>query len=173
MHPARQFHRVYDPTGISEAALIAGTVVSVAAAGAGAAASYQSAQYNSKVAANNAQAATDQANYTTSLKQIQLEKTLGQERAAAGASGVTGGSSDDVTYNSLVQGKYDQLATTYQAKVAGTRDASEEQLDQMQGNNALVSGGISALGAATKGYSQYSGIQSNTAGVGEQPDFDF
>lgn len=157
--------------GISEGLALAGTVASVAAAGAGAIAANQSAQYNAQVANNNAQAALDQAKYANSLKQIQLEKTLGTERAAAGASGVTGQSQEDVEYNSLVMGKYDQLATTYEAKVQATRSQSEAQLDSLSGSNALTSGAVTALGAAASGGAKVYGYSAASSGVGAQPDF--
>lgn len=163
--------RLLDPTGISEAAIIAGTVVSVAAAGAGAIAASQSASYNKQVANNNAQAAMDQATYANSLKQIQLEKALGSEQAAAGQSGVTGDSLDTIEYNTLVMGKYDQLATTYEAKVQATRSESEADLYGMQGSNAMTSGGLTALGAAVGGAGKYENYSQATQGVGAQPDF--
>jgi hypothetical protein len=159
--------------GISEGLVLAGTLASVAAAGTGAAASVQSANYNKQVANNNAQAALDQANYANTLKQMQLEKTMGAEQAAAGASGVSGDSLDSVEYNTLVMGKYDQLATTYEAKVQATRAQSEAQLDGLQGQNAISNGVVSALGSAARGASKGYNYSQQTAGVDEQPDMGY
>lgn len=153
------------------ALMIAGSVAAVAGTAASAMAQYQSAQYNKKVDENNAQAALDQAGYANTLKQVQLEKTIGQERAAAGASGIVGGSSENVEYNSLVMGKLDQLATSYEGNVAANRNQSEAQLSGMQGANSLSGGAISGVGTALTGASKYYQYSSASEGVGMQPDF--
>jgi hypothetical protein len=164
--------------GISEGIALAGVISSVAAAGVGVASSVaqsnaqqQAANYNAQVAQNNATAATQQATYANQLKQIQLEQTIGKETAAAGASGIEGGSVNDVEYNSLVMGKLDQQATTYEGQIGATRNLDEAGLDSLQGANAATSGNLSALGAVVGGASKVASQTSTFEGTGAQPDY--
>lgn len=158
--------------GISEGIALAGVVASVATASAAAIAQNNQAKFQEDTANNNATAAQQQAAYENQLNQINLEKTLGAEQATMGQGGVTGGSGQDITYNTLVMGKLDQLATTYQGNVRSTAEGNSAALDQAEGQNALTSGLVSVAGSGASGYAKVSSINNSQAGVGATFDSD-
>lgn len=171
MHPCLTHSRLY--YGVPETIAIVGTAVAAASTAASAVAANNTAQFNADVATNNAKAANDQATYENQLKQIQLEKTLGAEQAQMGLAGVTGGSGEDLQYNTLVMGKFDQLATTYQGQLRGNQQNSQAMLDQMGGQSALTSGMLSAAGGAMSGAAKAGSFGDSESGVGAEPELEY
>lgn len=155
------------------ALMIAGTVAAIAGTAYTAVSASKAANYNQQVAKNNAQAASDSASFTNTLKERNLEQVLGAQRAAAGASGLSteSPSLDSVTYDTIVQGKFDQLATTYAAKTQQNAQLSQAQLYGSQGQTALTSGLVGGLGQAASGGSKYYNYTQSQSGTGLQPDY--
>lgn len=152
--------------GITESLLLAGTILSVASTGLATYASVQQADYNKKVANANAQAALDQANYSAQRLRERNQRTLGSQRANAAAHGLAldSGSYNDLLTDSSIQGELDVQAELYKGRVGATRQYNEAGLENMRGNNALISGSVSAAGSAASGASKIYGYEQSLTG---------
>lgn len=140
----------------------------VGAYGATASASAQkdAANFNSKVAANNAQAQGQQAQYEADRIRTRNRQILGATRANLAKSGVSinDGSSQDVLLNSGIQGELDRQSALYRGATGAGASMGQSRLYGMQGRNAETSGYITA------GSSLLSGASSAVA-YGNNPNF--
>lgn len=153
--------------------------VTVAAAATAAVATYSQAQAQSKASAYNAQ--MEQYNSEIQRQQGQVdaqsieeqgEVIQGKARAAAAASGLSGGSSDDIQYVDLVRNDQQALAMKYRGDIGAYNADSQANLDQSAASNAKVAGGLGAGGALLSGASGALGqANTNYGGSAIQPVF--
>lgn len=177
----------------------AGLLTSVAGAGVGAYGAIKQGEatsaadkYNAQIAANNAQIATQSANYAGAAGTAQAEQAGLQSRAKLGAivanegaSGVdiNSGSNLQVQSSARELGELNAITirsnaarTAYGYQVQGANDTAQSQLDTFAANNATTAGDIGAgssvlggLGSAASNYAKFtmngggSGLNSGTA----------
>jgi hypothetical protein len=149
--------------------LIAAAAVTVVAAAASAYASYsaaetqaQAANYNKKVARNQAQASRDAAAIARANRQEELQRILAGQRARIGASGITEeGSPLLVEMKSAEQAQMDLARITYAGATRAQSYTSEgvlqgfystkaEQAGYVGAGTALLGGAASATSYGTK-----------------------
>lgn len=129
--------------------LVAGTLVSAAGAissgvQASAAANQQAraAEYNSTLSENQATQAFASGVQRESAQRRSAAQTLGEQRAALGASGVdaTGGSALDVQLQSTRNAELDALQTRYEGVLTGQNYQSQAAMGQYQADTLRASG---------------------------------
>lgn len=131
---------------------VAGAATSAYGSMAAANAQKQSADFNSKVASNNALAAQQQASADAQNSLRRNARLRGSQIAAMSAAGVDDtGTGSDVIYDTKVQGQLDALTTLYKGQVEGANYRSQSELDQSQGKYAETSGYLSAGGTLLSG----------------------
>jgi hypothetical protein len=152
-------------------AAVAGTAVSAVGAYSQGQAQKASAEFNAKVAQNNAQAATQQAGAEAQMIRQRGERLRGAQAAALAKAGVSGGSAGDVVYDSATQNELEALMTQYRGHVEAGRETSQSQLFQSQAGYAGRAGAINAGSTAISGLANagwtYSSIRNN------QPDYGY
>ena len=140
------------------AAAIVAITASVLSAGVGTYAAVASAEaasdaadFNAKVAEN--QALAEQQKAAFEAKQIRRKNLLrsGSQRALYAKSGITIESGQDVMYDSAIQGELDALAALYGGNTAATYYGSKAKLSRLEGANARTSGYLSAGGTLLGG----------------------
>src|SRR5579885_3677863 len=146
----------FDPTGLSEAAIIAsiaGTAVSAGGAIMYGIQASQSANYNAAVARNNATAAVQQSELAAQQQQKQATVALGAIRAGYGAAGVvsTEGSPIDVLASSAMNAEQDRQTILYKGQLQASGYADEAALEAARAGNAIPNGIGSAFGIASSG----------------------
>lgn len=135
-------------------------VVGAAAAAVGAYAQVKSAQatsdaadYNKKIAQQNAAAATQQGLQAQTQQRQDAERKLGMMSANFGASGVdpTTGTPLDVMSDSVQQSTLDNLNVKYNYQMRALGYQNSATLDSAASDNATTSGYLSAAGTALGG----------------------
>lgn len=111
----------------------------------------KAANFNARVAENDALAAAQQAQYEADQVSRRNRIVMGKQRAAYAKSGVSGGSMYDVMYESYMQGELDRMATLYTGAVASNRNKSQAQLSRLEGANARRTGYMRAGSALLSG----------------------
>lgn len=121
--------------------------------------------YNSENAINNANTTTEQGAEAARRSLVNSRKTMGQETAAYGASGVTGnGSAAWVLRNSAAQGELNALTITNAAAIKAQAFTNEANLDIYRAGNDKTSGYIGAASSLLKGASSLAGGASGGGG---------
>lgn len=130
----------------------AGTAVSVYSSVQQGQQTEKAANFNAKVAENNALASQQQAEFDVNRIRRKNVLLAGRQRAAAAKSGVElSGSVDDVMFDSSVQGELEAMAALYTGEVAANRERSGGQLSRMQGQNAKETSYYNAGGSILSG----------------------
>lgn len=151
---------------VAGTASVAGTAVSVVNANKAADAAEKTAEFNAKLAENEAIAARQSADLEA--KQIDRRNRLlsGQQRAAYGKAGVDLSAADDVLTDSGIQGELDAAAARYagdlQVGYAGSKAAgaifggkNAASSARLQGTGALISGVGGVAGSVSSGVTAY------------------
>ena len=122
------------------------------------------ADYNAKIASNNAAEARYQGQKAQELQDQQARQKMGLMVANYGSSGVSSdsGSPLDILGQSAAQAKLDNLNIGYNANLKASGYDNTAALDTAQGNNALTSGLLSAVGQGASGYAKYKSSQPGT-----------
>lgn len=146
---------------------IAATVASAAISAVGAVRSAQAqsaaADYNSKVASLNAQAATQQGEAAAEAQQRDSQRRIGTALASFGAAGVETdtGSPADVLSQSARDAALDNLTIKYNAKMRAMGYQMQSNLDSTNASNSASAGVLSGTAALLSGgssaYRMYSG----------------
>lgn len=104
------------------------------------------ADYNAAVSENNAEMAENKAAYDAKMHNQEVRRILATQRGLYGKSGVDSSSGSPllVMNDTVKQGAMDALAIRYGGDIAAAQQRSQANLYKMQGNNAMMSGGISA-----------------------------
>lgn len=145
------------------AAMIVAAVVTAYSAVRSGQAQSAAADYNKKVAQQNAAAMDQQSQAAREQQHQDLMRKLGLMQANYGASGVdpTTGSPLDVFADSVQKGTLDDLTTKYNYQMKALGYQNSATLDSFQSDQASTSGylnGASALlGGASKAYGYYAG----------------
>lgn len=145
---------------------IAATVASVAIGTATAISSAQqqkaAANYNAQMSQYNAEIQNKQGQQDAQEQENQGELIMGKARAAAAASGLSGGSSTDIQYNDLVTNDENAFAAKYRGEIGAYNADSQASLDSFSANNAQTNGYLGAGGALLSGASKIYG-QTNSS----------
>lgn len=157
------------------AALAGGAIGAVSSIQQGEAAE-KSAQFNAAVERNNAQIATDQARYQADRVRRRNLLLLGTQRAGYAKAGVTsGGTPEDVMFDSSTEGELDALAALYSGRVNSASLAARARLTESEGANlksaSQISAGASLLGGISQGASLYATSSSRSRSRATDPDF--
>lgn len=152
---------------------IAAVAITAIAAGTAATAAYEQGQSQKKAAAYNAQ--MEQYNATIQAQQgqqdaanieTQGELIQGKAKAAAAASGLSGGSADDIQYADLIRNDQDALAAKYRGTIGAYNADSQATLDSSASNNAGIQGDLAAGGALLSGASKSFSMGTTGGSVG-------
>lgn len=138
------------------AAAIAGVLVSAAGAIYSGMQQKQAADYNAKVAENQAQSIQNKAMYEEQIHRERVRKILSAQRSVFGASGLdtASGSPLLVREDSAMQGEMDAMAIRYGGDVEAANARSAANLYRMQGRTAQTAGFIQAGGSLLSGGAQ-------------------
>lgn len=119
----------------------------------------RAAQFNEKVAQNNAIAAQQQGAAAAEEKHREMVQRIGSIEAGYGAAGVTSdsGSALDVLSSSVQQGTLDQLTEKYNYALKGQGYQNSATLDDFQGQNAQFQGDLNATSSLLNGASSMYG----------------
>src|ERR1700761_4659416 len=121
-------------------------ITAIAAAGSAAAAYSQgqaqkrAADYNAQMEKYNADIQAKQGQEDAQNIETQGEIIQGKAKAAAAASGLSGGSADDIQYADLVRNDQDALAAKYRGTIGAYNANAQSTLDSMQASNAQTQG---------------------------------
>lgn len=151
---------------------VIGTVVSAIGALQSASSQRDAANYNARVAADNAVVARQQGEADAARLRRQSVKTLGDMRAAFAANGISlEGSPLDVLGDSASQFELDIQNATYNAELRALGYQNESTLSRSRADSAMTAGYLNAtgtiLGGAAKAVS-YGGSIGTGYGAGEQ-----
>lgn len=164
---------VYDPislgisaatlASLSTAASVAGGVTTAAGAVAGGVASYNAYSYKAQVAQNNAAVAKQNATYAMAVGEIEAQNQgikdryqMGRILTSQAASGFDVNTGTPLAVRESQQGvnarnqmmiRSNASRKAYGYEVEATNFANEAQASEAAGTNALVAGGINALGS--------------------------
>ncbi len=109
--------------------------------------------YNATVMGNEQRLSIDQANAQEDQVRRNSRQALGAQLAAFGASGAGyGGSSERALDQSAINQEMDALNTRYKGAITGYGYGAQSQMDQYQGNQAVSTAAIRALGSASSSY---------------------
>ena len=128
------------------------------------------ADYNADVAGANASTVTQQGAEEARRSLVNTRKFEGQEGAAYGASGVSGGSAQDVMRSTAAQGALNALTITNNAAIKATSYTNEANLDTYRAGNDQMAGYLGAASALTKGLSGGGGGGGSSSG-GDDMDY--
>ena len=140
----------------------AAIVIAVAGAATGAYSAIQSAKaqekaadFNEKVAQNNATLSKYQAAEEARRLRVRNMRIAGAQRVAGAKSGIelTSGSFQDVMRDTAIQGEMDALTALYTGKVDATRSLSQAKLFGMEGKQAMRQGYLNAGASLLSGAS--------------------
>lgn len=155
MYEANEHHLIATST-----LAIVGVALAVVAAGVGtysaisnAQAQKEAADFNEKIATNNAASANIQAaEEARRIRQRNLH-LLATQRVAGAKAGIdiSSGSFQDVVYDSSIQGEMDALSALYTGKVSAGSDLMRAKLFKMEGDNAVTQGYFNAGSAILSG----------------------
>lgn len=155
--------------------LIAGLALSAAGTGAtiyaqqeAASAQKDAANYDAQVAANNALQAQQASDYEATRIRDKNRRLLASSVAATAKNGIQlSGSSQDVLYDSSVQGELDAMAALYTGKVSANAQEAQARLSRMKSASIGASQGINAAGTALggvgSGLAQYGSFKARKA----------
>lgn len=131
---------------LSGLAGLAGTAVSAIGAVAAGNAQNDVAQYNAKIADNNARAERERAAYDAGLIKDERRRVVGSQRAAMAANGleVSSGSPVAVLGDTTGQAEMDILARLYGGESAATAYGNDATRMRIEGKAAKQAGGIRA-----------------------------
>jgi hypothetical protein len=165
-HKLRIYDRVNENAFLTALAIIAG--VAGAAVGAASAirqgeAADKSAKYNAAVSSNNAQIAVDQSKYEADrLRKRNLLLMSKQRSTYAKGNVVTGGTPEDVMFDTSTEGELDVLAAMYSGRINSASLNAQAKLHEYEGNNAKsasyysasasVLGGVTSVTSAVSSY---------------------
>ncbi|MDS1138579.1 hypothetical protein [Nitratireductor indicus] len=123
-----------------------GAVASAGASIAGGISANNVAQYNAKVAENNAISERERASYDADLTRQRVRQTMGAQRAAAAASGLDTSSGTPVAVlgDTAGQGEMDVLARLYSGEAAATAYQNDAQRFRAEGKAQRSAGFINA-----------------------------
>lgn len=143
-------------SGIGTALQALGLVASVGGSLAGAQASQNVANYNAKVADNNATAERQRAAYDANLQRDQVRRVVGAQRAAGAASGldITSGTPVAVLGDTAKQGEMDVLARLYAGESAATAYSNDARRMRAEGKAQKQAGFINAGTSLLSGFGQ-------------------
>lgn len=148
---------------VAVAATVAAAAISAVGAVRSAQAQSAAADYNSKVASLNAQAATQQGEAAAEAQQRDSQRRIGTALASYGASGVETdtGSPADVLSQSARDATLDNLTIKYNAKMRAMGYQMQSSLDSANASNSASAGVLSGTAALLSGgssaYRMYSG----------------
>jgi hypothetical protein len=144
-------------SGIETSALLA-----YAAAGASAASAYQSsvtqkttADYNAKVAENQAQAARTQGAANEEAQRRQASVAIGRMATVAADGSGLSGTSLDMIGQSATNAELDALNIRYGAKIGAANSMDQAGLLRAQGRDAETAGYLSMASSALSAYGSY------------------
>lgn len=140
--------------GLGAIASIAGTMVSAIGAISAAQAQQDVANYNAKVADNNAKAELERAAYESGIIEDERNRVLGAQRAAAASSGVElkSGSPLAVFGDSYKAGELDVLSRLYGGRAAATAFGNDATRFRAEGKAAKQAGTINAVSSVIGGF---------------------
>jgi len=132
----------------------AGAIASSAASANQAQAQSQAAEFNAAVAGQNATLARQQAAVDAANIELQGDRKRGAVRAAAAASGLTGGSVSDILADVATTNELEVLLTKYKGDVAATGFTNTATLDRARADSFITRAGE----ARTAGYLSAGGM---------------
>lgn len=132
--------------GLGSALLAIGTLAGAGASIAGGIQANNVAQYNAKVAENNALGEQQRAAYEADLTRDNVRRVIGAQRAAGAASGldITTGTPVAVLGDTAKAGELDVLARLYAGESAATAYQNDAQRFRAEGKAAKTAGFINA-----------------------------
>jgi hypothetical protein len=135
---------------------IAGTVVSAIGAMQSAQAQQDVANYNAKVADNNAVAESERAGYEAGMIEDEKRRVLAAQRAAGASAGVEikSGTPLAVMGDSAKAGELDVLARLYGGQAAATAYRNDANRFRAEGKAAMQAGKINAVSSVIGGFGQ-------------------
>jgi hypothetical protein len=137
---------------VSTAASLAATGVAVHGQIQQGKAQKQIADYNAKVARNNAIAARQQAQFEADRIRDKARRLAGSQRAAFSKSGIElSGSVNDVMFDSAIELELDALSAIYKGEVAGNNQTAQAEIFKMRGDAAKTGSQLAAAGTAIGG----------------------
>lgn len=138
---------------VMTAVAVAASATSAYGAYAAGQAQKKAADFNAKVAENNAVASQQQAAQQAQLIQNRNRRLRGSQEASLAAAGVDAstGSGADVMYDSGIQGELDRLTALYKGKVGANEQLSQAQLDRYSGRASAAAGMLGAGGSLLSG----------------------
>jgi hypothetical protein len=140
--------------------IVAGTIISAAAASYGAYQSYQTGKYNQRVAERDAEAAEAKAAYDANIHRDRVRRLISTQRALYGKSGVElTGSPLLVLEDTAAQGELDALAIRHGGSTSAARSRSEGRLAAMEGRAGAIRGAGQAGSTLLSGYGRYKNRQ--------------
>ena len=147
--------------------LVASAVVGTVAAIKSSQAQSAAADYNAKVAQQNAAAATQQGLQAQMQQRQDAERKLGLMEANYGANGIDPGSgtATDVINDSISQATLDNLNIKYNYQLKALGYQNSATLDSSAASNDTTAGYLSAAGAALGGASSALKYQYGNSGV--------
>jgi len=149
-----------DPQNYVAAAILA-VVGALAGAGVGAYSAVQagqaqkaSADFNAKVASNNASAQAQQAQADAARISDRNRRAVAAQRAEFLKSGGSySGSADDLLLDSSTQGELDIASRIYTGQIGAGAQSADAALNKFRGSTAMDAAGLSATGTALSGLS--------------------
>lgn len=148
------------------ALILAGIAIAASAAGAitTGMAQKSAADFNAKVASNNAIASEQQAAANAQLIAQRNRRLHGSQIAALSAAGldINSDSAQNVMYDSSVKGELDKLNELYKGKVGAANYNAQAAGDRQSGNNYMFAGGIGAGTSILGGLSSMASISARS-----------
>jgi len=115
----------------------------------------KAAAFNAKMSEFNANATQQEGIMAEDAARRKAAYAIGQQRANIGASGFTGGSSDDVLADSMYQAQLEALTTRYNYNNKATSLRQQGQLQKSESKNAMYGTLIKASASLLKGSTSY------------------
>lgn len=114
----------------------------------------QAADFNSKVATNEANLSVDQANAASGIQRRVGREALGKQAAAFGAAGVGyGGSSETALNQTAVNAELDALNTKYKGTITSYGYGIQSGIDKSEASQYNLMAGAALLKGAGSNYS--------------------
>jgi len=148
---------------IAAVALVASAGVSAYGAYSSGQAQSDAANFNAKVAANNAGAAAQQAKFDANQISDETKRNVAMQRAAMAASGfdANSGTFTDVTTNTKRSGELNRLARIYMGRLGINQQRSQSQLYSAESGYASKAGYVGATSSILGGVSGAASLASN------------
>jgi hypothetical protein len=127
----------------------AGAATSAISASQAASAEKDAADFNAKVAENDATVARQKSKYEADRLRERNRRVIAEQRGEYLASGLQlNGTVDDVIFDSSLQGELDALSTEYSGQAQANSSRSEAMLSRKRGAAAKSGVGLTVLGTA-------------------------